>query len=808
MFTKRRTIPRSLRGAILLAALLAAVGPMPAHAASAVEIEARALLGGRYEAGGWAAVSVTLVNGGAPTEGWLEGDTDAGAVRRFVEMPAGSRKNVTLYLQPSGFQRQIEVRYEEPNGTVRTVVDVEVLQQVADHIAIVGDGSGALRAQLAGALYAGAPEPIALGAADIPDRPEALAGLATIVWAADSAGLVETQRRALERWVAEGGRLIVVGGPDWQARTAAFVDVLPIDGLGAVDGVSQAALAAWSGSDDPPIAASTVATGPLRSDARGLVAADDGSHLLSMRSVGAGCVLLLGPDAANDAFRGWDGAATFWARMLPSNAMFEAAFGGGLPNRDQVAGSMEQALNTLPSLDVPPAELLLVVIVGYILLIGPVSYLVLRRMDRRELAWVTAPILVLAFSAASYGIGLSLKGTQSIVNQIAIVRSTTAGIAATVETYAGVFSPTRATFDLVIEADALVGRLRGPVARDGTTAAATGLAAEQGDPARLRQLAVTAGGYEHVRADGVVEHESMLSVAWSLEDGGIVGTVTNVSEVPLEDVAFISMAGGEMIGDLEPGASEQFRVEGAGINRSSAADQVYGFGGIDTTNPERRQIIARRGVIEALVGYGGWIPTGAELGGVGGRGPFIIGWHAGEGPMPILVEGMQTQRYAEIAEVVGVQPELARGEVVIGPGQMGVTVTTEGDATINGPAAVSLVSGSATFGISLPVTASGIAATDVEIVIGADAASVLQDPGSFGGLWPPGYLVELRHPATGEWSVLGDLAEGNLFRIDDPASAISATGLIEVRISVERTDPNFGQPGVFASATVTGVIGE
>ena len=176
--------------------------------------------------------------------------------------------------------------------------------------------------------------------------------------------------------------------------------------------------------------------------------------------------------------------------------------------------------------------------------------------------------------------------------------------------------------------------------------------------------------------------------------------------------------------------------------------------------------------------------------------------------MPILVEGLQTQRYAEIAEVVGVQPELGRGEVVVGPGQMGVTVTTEGDATLSGPATISLVSGSATFGISLPVTASGIAVTGVEIVVGPDAGSTIQDPGGFGGFWPPGYAVELRDPGTGEWSLLGDLAEGNTFRIDEPASAISSTGLIEVRISVDQTDPNFGRPSVFASATVTGVIGE
>ena len=102
---------------------------------------------------------------------------------------------------------------------------------------------------------------------------------------------------------------------------------------------------------------------------------------------------------------------------------------------------MTQALANLPALEVPPAELLLAVIVGYILLIGPVSYLVLRRLDRRELAWITAPLLVVVFSACSYGIGTSLKGSQIIVNQISVVRSVSDGSAANVTTWAGIFSP-------------------------------------------------------------------------------------------------------------------------------------------------------------------------------------------------------------------------------------------------------------------------------------------------------------------------------------------------------------------------------
>ena len=805
MIRKRRSILQAL-GAIALVSV-ALLPATPARAASVVEMEARALVGGRYQIGGWLAVAVTLVNDGTPTEGWLAADTDAGSVRRFVEMPAGSRKAVTLYVQPGGFQREIEVRYEEPNGTVSDVVAVSVFQQVGDQVAIVGDGAGALRPQISRGGVAESTEPIVIGAADIPDRPEPMSGLSFVVWAADSGTLSEAQRRALERWIADGGQLIVVGGADWQARTAAFTDLLPLDGLSSIDGVSQAVLASFAGVEAAPIEDATVSAGTLRADGRTLAAADDGTALITLRPFGAGRVVLIGSDLGTDAFRGWEGAPELWARLLPTNALLEAAFGGGMPD-DQKASAMSQALNTLPALEVPAGELLLAVIVGYILLIGPVSYLVLGRLDRRELAWITAPLLVLVFTACSYGIGLSLKGSDLIVNQIAIVRSSAAGSTASVETYAGVFSPSRATLDALVEADALVGRMRSANFEVPVAEARAQVAAEQGDPARLRDIAIAAAGFEYLRADGVVEHESPLSVSWTYEEGNVVGTVTNVGEVALADVAYISGGGGEMIGDLEPGASSSFIAETTTINRASASDQVYGFGGFDLSDPERRRIVARRNVIDSLVGYGGWTPVGGEIGGAGRNGPFVIGWHAGEGPMPILVEDQDPQRYAEVAEVVSIQPGLGLGEVTIGPGQLGITITGDGDVTDLGSATVAIASGSATFGLSLPLATSDMAVEAVEIIVGPDPVTVFNDPGGFGGFWPPGYLVELWNAESGEWTLLGDLATQNRFQIPDPASAVSEAGRLRVRVTVDESEGQPGQNGIFVSAEVSGVLDE
>ena len=794
--------------ALLLAALL--LPALPARAASSVDLEARALVGGRYPVGGWMAIAVTLVNDGEPTQGDLAAATEEGAVQRFVEMPAGARKVVMLYVRPEAFQRKITVQYREPNGTVEAEVEVRVLEQSSSQSAIVGDGGGTLRPQLSSGDDLNLPSPLAMTVADIPERSEPLDGLSAIVWADDSSALNEAQRRAVERWVVGGGQLVIVGGPDWQARTGGFTDLLPLDDLTAVDAVPHASLAAWSGADAPPTEAATVSTGALRDDARALVRAEDGTVLASMRSVGAGRVILMGSDLATDGYRGWEGSPRLWARLLPTGAMLEQFF-GGFPVAEEASNAMASALGNLPSLEVPPAELLLVVIVAYILLIGPISYVVLRRMDRRELAWVTAPLLVVLFTACSFGIGTSLKGSAVIINQISLIRTSTGGGSATVESYAGIFSPDRSTYDLSVEADALMARLS-PMSFDGRPRASSpDVVIEQGDPAHLRGLAIGVFGFESVRADTIVEHQPALSVTWRSEGGDTIGTVTNNSEATIADVAYISSSsGGDMVAEeLAPGDAAEFTIASANFNGSSAADQVYGFGGFDAENDEQRGILMRRLVIDSLVGFGGWMP-GIELGSGASRGPYIIGWHDDPGPVPVTVDDVEAQRYAQSVEVLSARRPIGPGEAEITPAQMAVAIlSTDGDASSNGPGMVVLGNGSVIYSIALPLEATDMSVSKLSILVGPDPSMVLGDQGGFGGgFWPAGFTIEVRDPGSGDWTMVGDISERSRFEIADPATAISTTGRIEVRVTGTEIDPNFGQSSVFVSAEASGVIGE
>ena len=782
----------------------------PARAASSVDIEARPLVGGRYAVGGWMAIAVTLVNDGEPTQGDLAAATEEGAVQRFVEMPAGARKVVMLYVKPEAFQRRITVQYREPNGTVEAVVEVRVLEQSSNQVAIVGDGGGTLRPQLTTADGLGLPAPLTMTVADVPERSEPINGLSAIVWADDSSALTEAQRRAMARWVAGGGQLLIVGGPDWQARTAGFADLLPLDDLAAVDAVAHASLAAWSGAEAPPEDTATISTGTLREGARALVRAEDDTILASMRAIGAGRVILLGTDLATDAYRGWEGSPRLWARLLPTGALLEQFF-GGFPVAEEAANAMGTALSNLPSLEVPPAELLLVVIVGYILLIGPISYIVLRRMDRRELAWVTAPLLVVIFSACSFGIGTTLKGSSVVVNQISLIRTTTGTGTATVESYAGIFSPDRSTYDLTVEADALMARLR-PNTFDGRPQpSGADVVIEQGDPAHVRGLAIGVFGFEAVRADAIVDHQPALRVTFRSEGGEMVGSVTNDSDQVVTDVAYVSSSSGSdmLAEELAPGDTAEFTLAPNNFNGSSASDQVYGFGGFDTQSDAQRRILMRRQVIDALVGFGGWMP-GVELGTGSARGPYIIGWQDAPGPLPVTVDNLESERYAQSVEVHSVRPSLGPGEVQISPAQMAVAIlSTEGDANSGGPGMVMLGEGSVTYSIALPLEATDMSVSELSLLVGPDPSMVIGDQGGgFGGFWPRGLAFEVHNPQTGEWTMLGDLNERSRWEIDDPATAISSTGRIEVRVTGTEFDPNFGQASVFVSAEATGVIGE
>src|SRR5207237_7492252 len=103
-----------------------------------------------------------------------------------------------------------------------------------------------------------------------------------------------------------------------------------------------------------------------------------------------------------------------------------------------------------PALDVPSFVVTGLLIVAYVLPLGPVNYIVLRLLGRRELSWIIIPAIAVVFAVGAYGIAIGTKGQSVQSNQIAIVHVVPGASHAYQESYTGVFAPTRGDYAIRI----------------------------------------------------------------------------------------------------------------------------------------------------------------------------------------------------------------------------------------------------------------------------------------------------------------------------------------------------------------------
>ena len=112
-------------------------------------------------------------------------------------------------------------------------------------------------------------------------------------------------------------------------------------------------------------------------------------------------------------------------------------------------GSCRSALDQYAGVAPVSFSLVAGLIVLYLLLIGPVDYFLLRKLSpRMELTWVSFPLLVLAFAVAAYVLAYRFKGDEVRTNQVTLIDVDTESPWLRGTTWAQVFSPQMARYDL------------------------------------------------------------------------------------------------------------------------------------------------------------------------------------------------------------------------------------------------------------------------------------------------------------------------------------------------------------------------
>jgi len=755
-------------------------------------MDAVAAFDGHFKYGEWLPVWVTLENSGADLDAEVHvrvaGSMGFTTFAAQVPLPTGSRKRVPVYVLPNNFSRQLEVQLVDSAGRVliaqKTAASPEVNVNLL--IGLIAPQRGAL-SLIAGATAEGVARPkvlIDVPLIDLPERAEALASFDWLILNdVDTSSLTPEQKAALETWVGQGGKLVIGGGAGARRTVSGLPEsLLPFVPRGEAQVSSLAGLSALGGGEPVrvpgPFLVSTGDLGEGRTEAE-----QDGMPLVRERSVGNGYVDFVALDLATSPFDAWTGTMAFWAQLV----LLHSAYPQGLPPdmspRQMRADQLSYALSNLPSLALPSVRGLSVLLSVYILLVGPVNYLVLRWRRRLHWAWATVPAITILFSGGAFGLGYALRGTDLIVNRIATAAAQPDG-SVRVTSYVGLFSPSRQSYEIEVQGGGLLSPLNPTYAPFSDTGTGVGgdMVFVQGNPGRVRGLTVNQWSMQtFVTEDAWVDLGHVTSDL-RIEEGILTGTVRNGTGLTLKDAAVVLNADLIRLGDLAPGAEAQ-----VSLKLSEQGDPSFGMPisyrlfekelSQPGPNGPAREVQLKQQILDTLLNSGGKFGPVSSVMPVdvtSGQMLMLLAW-LDQAPPEVLVAGREPIQQTTALFTMALDyrlPEQGAISVPAGfvPGRLIEMPVEGGMCGPTGTSSVYISYGNATFEFQVPQQDMRI--ERLKLSLRAE------------GGWSQPLETSLYDWSSGTWSKLSSAVLGSNV-IEPVKGLVSEDGLVRVRIRQE-----------------------
>ncbi|MBI5296515.1 MAG: hypothetical protein HY869_13640 [Chloroflexi bacterium] len=390
-----------------------------------------------------------------------------------------------------------------------------------------------------------------LGLADLPERAEGLGTLNVLVFSGvDTGRLNQSQRDALEGWLARGGTMLIIGGPHGQPVNNGLGHLSPVEIDGTTEVADLSALVDYIQAGQPLEGKATLSVGRLREGAN-VLAQQDGIPILAEQRIGFGRVIHLAADPSIQPLNTWEGMDELYDLLLSPRASVPPWV-----SHDQWDEFYQrQALSSIAGLE-PPSLLSFLIWMGvYVAVIGPIHYFMLKRRRRQSMAWITIPALACLFTTAAYLIGSAYRGNDIILNRLALVQAWDGQEQAQVMALVGIYSPSRATYTLQSE-DLLFAPLE--VNSLGLGLHSDWTIIQEGLTHQVSDIRVESAGMKSFAAQG---HMQALPIHHTLridvrsENPTLTGRITNDSPYTLRNVVLFAHGSYRHLGNLAPGKS-------------------------------------------------------------------------------------------------------------------------------------------------------------------------------------------------------------------------------------------------------------
>jgi hypothetical protein len=259
------------------------------------------------------------------------------------------------------------------------------------------------------------------------------------------------RREALEQWVRLGGHLVVSvsGNAAMVANPRSFPlePLLPaeieaestvkVDRLGGIRDMVRQLQADRRVTKDDVAAIGPAELARFKPKALSRVLATEpgpGLPSIVQGPYGLGRVTLVGIDTDQGVFMGWNNNRDFWTALLDLRAPSQNALQPYMRNAwmgmeyNDLATQLANQLDAFGEVKVIPFWWVALFILIYIIIVGPLDYLVLKKLmkrltghERMEWTWITFPTVVLVVSIGAYYLAHYLKGDELRINKLDLV---------------------------------------------------------------------------------------------------------------------------------------------------------------------------------------------------------------------------------------------------------------------------------------------------------------------------------------------------------------------------------------------------
>jgi hypothetical protein len=390
----------------------------------------------------------------------------------------------------------------------------------------------------------------------------------------DTLALSEAQRDAIRVWVLGGGHLVLSGGPGARLTLGGFEDFAPahvgqslqrgsvarLRDLLIPNNVEASVVVSTSTPVSPTVVkpadlvAPLVILLPATNDAHSLVSSND-TPLIMRRQIGRGIVDQLAFDATIAPLHDWDDVRLVFAGFL----------GGivGAPGSNSMLRETSGAVNAaraLPAAALPPFLVIAGFLLLYVIVIGPLNFYILRRLNKLAWAWITVPGTVVLFAVFGYATGFRLHGNEPQVHRLSIITGDAQVTGARSQAIIGVFSPRRTSLDITTGHHLAQEVQPNPNQPDKVTF-------QLSEPNRLERVAATNSDVRTFYLQGesilprIEADLDFIPGRTITETGRISGEIRNESSAAFNDCVLIVGKDYRAIGDIAPNAHVHAEVQ-------------------------------------------------------------------------------------------------------------------------------------------------------------------------------------------------------------------------------------------------------